>query len=197
LSSATRCGCCGGKNSDRVIALDKSVAHHKINHVAKEAIDILEAIAILLCPVALFGIVFLGFMALMKLSTGWGAVARQFPARDFHKLGARYPRQSVFFNGRFRAGKMFCVEPAEEGLLVTPMFARRAPALIRWLDIKNVETGDILSVNVDCANDRKMSLDIPADALPLLREKISADRFTKHPSLSEIIGERFLRPPEN
>jgi len=165
-------------------------------------INVLKGIGILLCPIALFGIVFIGFMALMKLVVGWNALVRQFPVRSFQKLGQRYVRQSAFFRkksrgGGFRAGKMFCVEPAEEGLLVTPMFARRTPILIRWIDIANVETGEILSVNVDCANDRRMSLDVPAEALPLLREKITADRLSKHPSLAELIGERFTRPPEN
>lgn len=92
---------------------------------------------------------------------------------------------------------MFCVEPADEGLLVTPFFARRSPILISWLDIENVETGDSLTVNVDCGNGRRMALDIPADVLPLLREKLLAERFNKKPSLAELIGNRLTRPPQN
>jgi hypothetical protein len=162
------------------------------------------AIAILIVPgVIALGIALLrGLYAIFKYQTGWKALTQRFPVTDVHKFGGRYKRQTGYFDRgpRNAVNGQFLIELAQEGLVVTPNFARRSPILIPWSAIRDVtETNlfgmrSVVLMTVDYEKELKFT--IPKDALTAIQENVPAERLHQGMSFSELIKKRFYNPQE-
>jgi hypothetical protein len=168
----------------------------------------LPAIMVMASALIVFGIaVWSGFCVFAKLGTGWKALTRRFPATDVHKLGKKYAGQDGYFkrkswNSPFCLFRLFLVELAQEGLLVTAYFARRSPILIPWSDIQKVEDEDTgmfgsstVEITVDYERERHMTFSIPREALTVIQENVPAERLHKAASFSQLIKNRLNNPP--
>jgi hypothetical protein len=147
------------------------------------------------------GIIYVfGGNALTMWNVAWKTLAKKFPATDVHKLGKKYSMQDGFYNcggSRSALNYSFCIEIAQEGLLITGYFARRLPILIPWSEIQNVEDVDISSqvrITVNYENDRSMTFRLPKEALTVIQENVPAERLHKT-SFSQLIKNRLNNPP--
>ena len=139
-----------------------------------------------------FGIAVLRiFYLTSKWIAGWKALTRRFPATDVHKFGDKYKGQTGVFGHKFANSptvirSQFLIELAQEGLLVTPNFAKRSPILIPWTDICDV-SGTTLTVNYE----NQLKFTTPEEALTAIQESVPAERLHKAESLSQLIKTRF------
>lgn len=141
----------------------------------------------------------------LKLFTGWKALTRRFPITDVHKFGKKYTGQTGYFNRKswnrpFCLSSLFSVELAQEGLLVTALFARNSPLLILWADVRDVNDSDVFGwptvlVTADYErgvvdHDREVTFSLPKAALTVIQANVPADRLHKTDSFSELIKKR-------
>lgn len=158
---------------------------------------VIRATISLLCIAAFLGILFVGYMASLRLITRWKTLTRRFPATDVHTLGKKYSGQDGYFGG-VKGGLygQFRIELAQEGLLVTLWFAKRSPILIPWSDIRDAAVGDALGNILTVNYEKELKFSIPNEALTAIHENIPAERWHKGTSFSfsELIKNR-LNPP--
>jgi len=125
-----------------------------------------------------------GIDLLMRKYSGWKAITERFPMTDTHALGDFYKEQSVV------AGKLSCegglkIRLAQEGVCLYPSFARRMPCLIPWSSVRSVSSRDsriYLVVNYE----QPLKFFLPADALPVVKAKLSAELFQQTVSPSAV-----------
>ena len=147
-----------------------------------------------------------GFCVFAKVFTGWKALTRRFPVTDIHRFGKKYTGQTGYFNRKswnrpFCLSSLFSVELAQEGLLVTALFARNSPLLILWDDIRDVDDSDVFGwptvlMTADYErgvvdHNREVIFSIPKDALTVIQANVPADRLHKTGSLSQLIKNRM------
>jgi len=122
-------------------------------------------------------------LALNRKLSGWDALARKFPATDIQKTGEAYKVCGYSSGLRSNRIKMFLVEFADEGLLVTTTFARGSPILIPWSAIRGVAStnmgilGPDVAVNVEC--ERPLGFHLPLAALTSIQKYVPAERINK------------------
>jgi hypothetical protein len=140
-----------------------------------------------------------GLRALLKYQTGWKALTQRFPATDVHKFGGRYKRRTGYFDrGPDNAvSGQFLIELAQEGLLVTPCFARRSPILIPWSAIRDVSEANLFglysAVLVTVDYEKPVKFHLPTDALRAIQENVSAERFHKAASVLDAMINRMRK----
>ena len=119
-----------------------------------------------------------GNSLLTKWNVAWTLLTKKFPFREVHKLGMKYSRQDGYYNRRGSSESlnyMFCMEVAQEGLLVTAYFARRLPILIPWADVQSIEEVDLTSqirFTVNYEGDRRMTFRLPKEALTVIQQNL-------------------------
>jgi hypothetical protein len=117
---------------------------------------------------------------LARKATGWRALSQRFPASDVHKFGGSYKNRNGIFGGGSKVNKSFLIELAHEGLLITADFDR-TPILIPWSAISAIDEMDVfgftMMVNLTINYERRLIFDVPKDALKVIQENVSAERF--------------------
>jgi hypothetical protein len=151
--------------------------------------------------VALIAIWWFFLRGMEKKTSGWDALQQKFPAREVTKPGIAFKHRSGFF-GPTRQGQVanaFLLEFAQEGLLITPDFAKDSPILIPWSGIKEVQTIEpalvktMIIVSVDY--ETRMHFHLPEAALSSLRQYVPIDRFRQPQNLVDEIKTRIKNRP--
>jgi hypothetical protein len=131
--------------------------------------------------------------------TGWMGLTDRFPLHDLHKTGETYwatgfiRRQN---SGRYR---LYQIEFAAEGFIVTPNFARAWPILVPWSKIRNVAAmvnrGSSMfdsDVTIYVEDERGLGFSVPIAALATIQANVPADRIQQTTlSSSSAIGGVF------
>lgn len=137
---------------------------------------VLMVVGIIACVVVIPR--FMNFLT--RKATGWRALTQRFPAGDVHKFGGSYKNRNGIFGAGSMVHKEFLIELAHEGLFVTAGFDR-ASILIPWSEIRAIDEinvfGFTMMVNLTINYESRLVFDIPKDALRVIQENVSAERF--------------------
>ena len=154
-----------------------------------------------------------GYCALLRWQTGWKALTQRFPVTSVQNPGQKYPGQTCYFNARqwrssFSIQRMFSVELAQEGIVVTAYFARQSPLLIPWPEVCAVEDATLFGseiVHVSAYYDKAIAdrryivrFTVPREALPTMMGHVPIELLRKTDSFSELLRDRLKsawKPP--
>ena len=120
---------------------------------------------------------FTGINLLLRKLSGWKAIVERFPMTDFHDAGETYKKQDGVV-GNLGSGRrgFLNIRLAHEGVCLYPFFARRNPCLIPWSSIRSVSVSDS-SICLVVNYERPLKFFLPADALPVVKAKLSPELF--------------------
>ena len=139
-----------------------------------------------------------GFKALSAKTSGWKALVEKYPASEIERS------EDIFKNvngdiGSTRFNRAFDVQLVEEGIRVSPSFARRFPILIPWSKITEVTMseahvmGHEQNILLKAEWEKPLHFSLPQKTLPAIQAKVAADHFRKIEigSLPELFRERL------
>jgi len=140
-----------------------------------------------------------GFHAFSRTLTGWKTLAQRFPPTDVHKVSGKYTCSGAVgsLGGNW---PNYVIESAQEGLLVTPHFARHLPVLIPWSGVRSVSEvdagvfGSVVTLTVEY--DKLMQFHLSKEALQAIREFLPAELFRKQ-SFSRLLETRLNTPTKS
>jgi hypothetical protein len=144
-----------------------------------------------------------GNKALCRKAAGWSDLIRQFPAPEIERPGDTFEGMSGWI-GSTEFKQSFTLQLIQEGLLVRPDFATRAPILIPWPKIIEAHVsearvfGHEQNILLKVEWEKLLDFSVPRKALPLVEAYVSADRLRKTEinsgnitSISELFMERW------
>jgi hypothetical protein len=147
--------------------------------IANATLPPAQAVLVMLGFVALAGLLLLVVKLFAIKMSGWKEIAGRFPMRDVSFTGDSYKQQSgvVGSIGSSRRG-FFDIRMAQEGVCVSPYFARRNPCLIPWSAVRRVSVSDS-SLHVVVNYERPFEFFLPAEALAAFQSRLSPQLFQK------------------
>jgi hypothetical protein len=176
---------------DLIAASTITVPHH---HTGWVVTGIIFGVLVLAGVVVIF---WRGVNALLKRQAGWADLAQYFPVTTpVHKLGGRYKRRTGYFGHerKLPLKGMFLLEFAEEGVLVTASFARRAPLLIPWTAVRNLTetrlSGSYAAVVMSLNYRKEVKFHLPDEAILALGKTVPPERLSHLAALPDLIKRR-------
>ena len=136
--------------------------------------------------------------AMAAQMAGWNNLVDKFPATEIERPGDTFKKQSGWI-GSADFNRVFTVQLIQEGIRVSPYFARRSPILIPWSKITGVAVSEARvfgrqqNILLTVEWEKQLQFSLPPKVLPIVEASVSRDRFRKIEiaPLSELVEERW------